>query len=154
MISKYIKLITFYSYVIKLKQFLFSHIAVWYFYFCEICVLILTIYETISEQIELKNGITLDYVFGFNTHFLINQLIGFILLGFFEIAIFIIFLLIKFLLKKDFLIKSKILTNNLFYHIIWILGFYITLIISICTIIYLISISHEGILWLIDKWQT
>lgn len=150
MIKKF-KHITLYNNIIKLKQYWHSHIAVWSFYFCEICILILTLYESISEQIDLKNGIVPDYIFGFKTYFLINHLLGFILLGLFNIALVIIFFIFKLIFKKIFLIKAKFFTQNNIYHAFWLLGIYITAIIVICITIYLASISYERILWLLDK---
>ena len=137
--------------IFKLKQQKWTHIVVAGFYICELCTLLLTFYETISEQIDLKNGIVPDYVFGFNTYLLLNQLIGFILLGFFEIILLIIFFILKFLSKKDFIIKTNFLLNNRIYHITWLLGIYITSIATFCVFIYLIIIAHEGIIWLIDQ---
>ena len=142
---------TLYNNIINLKQYWLSHIAVWSFYFCEICVIILTFYESISEQIDLKNGIVPDYILGFKTYFSINHLLSFILLGLFDIALVIIFFIFKLVFKKKFLIKAKIFTHNNIYHIFWTFGIYITAIIVICMTIYLISISYEGILWLLDK---
>ena len=107
--------------------------------------------ETIFELINLKNGIVPDYIFGFKTYFLINHLLGFILLGFFDIALVILFFIFKFAFKKIFLIKAKIFTHNNIYHIFWTFGIYITAIIIFCTTVYLISISYEGILWLMEK---
>lgn len=140
-----------YNHIIKMKPYWLSHIAVWSFLICEAFIFILTFYETISEQIDLKNGIVPDYILGFNTYFMLNQLIGLMLLGFFLIALFILFLIIKFLFKKNFLIKTNFLTNNFIYHVIWTFGIYATTIIFIFTTIYLVSISYEGILWLLDK---
>ena len=135
----------------KLKQQKWTHIVVAGFYICELCILLLTFYETISEQIDLKNGIVPDYIFGFKTYFLINHLLGFILLGLFDIALVIIFFIFKLIFKKIFLIKAKFFTQNNIYHAFWLLGIYITAIIVICMTIYLASISYEGILWLLDK---
>ena len=146
---KHFKQITLYNNIINFKQYWLTHIAVWSFYFCEVCVIILSLYENISEQINLKNGIVPDYIIGFKTYFLINQLIGFILLGVLGIILFILFFIIKLAFKKNFLIKSNFITNNFTYHVFWTFGFYITAIIVICMTIYLISISYEGILWLI-----
>jgi len=148
---KFLKKITLFNNIINLKQYWLSHIAILSFYFCEICVFILTLIETISEQIDLKNGIVIDYIFGFKTYFLINHLLGFILLGLFDIALLILFFIFKFIFKKNFFIKAKFFTNNHFYHIFWTFGFYITAIVVICMAIYLISISYEGFLWLLDK---
>ena len=148
---KFFKQITFYNNIINLKLYWLSHIAVWSFYFCEICIYILTLYETISEQIDLINGIVPDYIFGFKTYFLINHLLGFILLGLFDIALVIIFFVFKLVFKKIFLIKAKIFTHNYIYHIFWTFGIYITAITTICMTIYLASISYEGILCFFDK---
>ena len=148
---KFLKKFTLYDNIIKLKKYWFSHIAVIGLYLCEFCMLILTIYETILEQINLNNGIVPDYVLGFSTYLLLNQLISFIFLGFFEIILFITFIISKFLFKKVFIVKSKFLINNRFYHIIWIFGIYIASIIAICVFLYLIIIAHEGIIWLLDK---
>ena len=146
---KFLKQITLYNNIMNLKQYWFSHIAVWSLYFCEVCIFVLTLFETISEQIDLKNGIVPDYVFGFNTYLILNHLLGYILLGFFDIALVILFFIFKLVFKKNFRIKAKFFANNHIYHIFWAFGFYITAIIVICITIYLISISYEGILWLI-----
>lgn len=153
MISKYIKLITFYNYIIKLKPYWISHIAVAVFYIFETFAVALTMYITISELIGLKNGITPDYVLGFNTCFLLSHLIFYMLFGFFTIALFILFYILETKFKKNLIIKKGFLINNYIYHKIWLIGIYITLIISFCIFIYLITISYEGIKWLIDKWQ-
>ena len=49
-----------YNHIIKMKPYWLSHIAVWSFFGCEILIFILTLYETISEQIDLNNGIIPD----------------------------------------------------------------------------------------------
>ena len=85
MISKYIKLITFYNYIIKLKTYWISHIAVAVFYIFETFAVALTMYITISELIDLKNGITSDYVLGFNACFLLSHLIFYVLFGFLQL---------------------------------------------------------------------
>ena len=150
-IITYIKKITLYDNIIKLKPYLFSHLVVMSLYLCEFSIFIFTIYETVIEQLDLNNGIIPDYVLGFNTYLLLNQLIGFILLGFFEIIHFFIFFIYKFLFKKIFLFKNKFLTNNFIYHIFWTFGVYITIIIFIFTVLYLISISREGFVWLLNR---
>ena len=152
-ICKLIKKITFYQQVLKLKSFWISHIAVAGFYICEIFTLILTIFETLNEQYNLKNGIVQDYVFGFKIYFLLNHFLFFMFLGFCEIVLFILFVIIKFILKKDFIIKFKLFTNNTIYNFFWTIGFYVTFIISFCVFIYLIIIMKEGIIWLIEQWQ-
>ena len=148
-----IKKLTLYNQIIKLKSNIFFHVAVWCFYVCEISVFILTLCETIFQKIDIRNGIVPDYILDFSTDFLYNQLIGFMLLGFFEIILFIVFCFLNLSLIKKLLIKSRILNNNVIYHMFWIFGIYITIIIIICTLIYIISISMEGFLWLIDSWQ-
>lgn len=148
---KILKKITLYNNIIKLKTYWLSHIAVIGLYLSEFCMFILTIYETIIEKIDLNNGIVPDYVLGFNTCLLLNQLIGFILLGFFEITLFIIFFIFKFLFKKAFIVKSQFLMKNHIYHIIWLFGIYMVSIIAFCVFIYLIIIAYEGITWFLDK---
>ncbi len=148
---KLLKKIIFYDDIIKFKSFLVSHIAVWSFFVCEICIFILTFYETISEQIDLKNGITPDYIIGVDTYFLINNLIFYMLFGLFTTALFILFYILKTIFKKNLTIKKGFLTDNYIYHKIWLIGIYITLIISFCVFIYLIIISYECINWLLDK---
>ena len=137
--------------IYKLKQQKWTHIVVAGFYICELCTLLLTFYETVFEQIDLKNSIVPDYVLGFNTYLILNQLIGFILLGFFEIILLIVFFISKFMLKKEFIIKTNFFINNCIYHIIWLFGICMTSIITFCVFIYLIIITHEGIIWLIDQ---
>lgn len=138
-------------YFFHLKKQTWTHITVWSFFVCEAFVLILTAYETISEQIDLKNGIVPDYIFGLKTYFLINHLLGFMLLGLFEIILIIIFFIFKLVFKKKFLIKAKCFTHNNIYNYFWTFGFYITAIVTFCMAIYLVSISYEGFLWLLDK---
>ena len=148
---KFLKIITMYNNIIKLKSYWLSHIAIIVFYLCELCIFIMTIYETIIEQIDLNNGIVPDYVLGFNTYLLLNQLIAVIIFGFFEIILFIIFFISKFLFKKVFIVKSKFLTNNRTYHIFWVLGIYIALIIAFCVFVYLLIIAQDGIIWLLEQ---
>ena len=148
---KLLKKIIFYDEIIKFKSFLISHIAIWSLFVCEICIFILTFFETISEQIDLKNKIALDYILGFKTYFLLNNLIFYMLFGFFTIVLFILFYILKTIFKKNLIIKKGFLTDNYIYHKIWPIGMYITLIISFCVFIYLLTISYEGVKWLVDK---
>ena len=145
MLTNILKKIFAYNFIVKLKPFWVSHIAVAGFYICEICALILTISETLFEQIDLSNGITLDYVLGLKIYFVLNHIIFYTLLGFCEIillAILILLLIIKFLFKKNLILKIKtgFLLNNNTYHYIWVLGFYFVLVISFCTLIYLFTL--------------
>ncbi len=148
---KLLKKIIFYDEIIKFKSFLISHIAIWSLFVCEICIFILTFFEAISEHIDLKNGITPDYILGFNSYFLLNNLIFYMLFGFFTTVLFILFYILKTIFKKNLIIKKGFLTDNYIYHKIWLIGMYITLIISFCVFIYLLTISYEGVKWLVDK---
>ena len=147
---KFLRQITFYNYIIKLKSHLVSHIAVASFYLWEIIVLILTIYETILEQINISNGYIPDYVFGFKTYLLLNQFLGIIILGIYDIALLILFLVIIKFFKKNFMIKTKYLINSSTYNLAWTFGIYTTLLILLYTFVDIIRILLQGIIWLIE----
>ena len=136
-----------------MKKYWISHIAIGSFYVCECLILSLTICVTISEQVDLARGIVPDYVLGFNTYLLINHFILLFLLGLAEIILFIIFLFVRLIFRKSFLVNEPFLTTNFIYHIFWTLGFYVTFIITFCVFIYLITITHEGIVWIVDQWR-
>ena len=141
MIGKYINKYSFYNKLVKIKPFCVSHIAVLGLFISEILAII---YAFILHN-EDPNA---DYIIEFSLAFELSHFFAFMFFGFGVFLLFSSQFLIKTFFKKSFITNNEYLLNNRIYHIFWVLGSYISIILAFGTLIYILKLIGEGIEWL------
>ena len=139
MFGKYIKNLTLYNMVIKLKPFWVSHLSV-------LCLLLCEIFAIVYAFLLHNENPTADYIIEYPLAFALSHLCLFTILGFLEFLLFGSQILIKLFLKKCFITNNEFLLNNKIYHVLWVLVNYIAVILSISTFIYILNLIKDGLL--------
>lgn len=145
MFGKYIKNFTLYNQLIKLKPLWITHLSLISLLICEIL--------TIIDAFVLHNeDPTADYIIEYSTAFAISHYIDYMLLGFLLLLYLFFQILIKLLFNKIFTTKNKFLLNNKIYHFFWTIGTYISIILIIYTLCYVLTLTNEGLGWLYEQF--
>ena len=141
MFRKYIKKYLLYNELVKFKPYCVSHIALLGLFISEI----LAIIYTFILHNEDPNA---DYIIEYSFAFELSHFFAFMFFGFGVLLLFSLQFLIKTFFKKSFITNNKYLLNNKIYHIFWVVGSYISIILAFSTLIYILKLIGEGIEWL------
>ena len=121
----YIKQLTFYNQIMKLKKYLVSHFAIIFFYLLETIVIFSYLFENKNKKLLIFSTLIVSLV----------TFLAYMILIILNYAYLLI-------LKKELNVKNLFIINNKIYHIFWIISMYF---IIIGTTITLIAITEKFI---------
>ena len=138
--KEYIKKLTLYNKLIKLKPLWISHLSILF-------LLIFEISAIIDVFILHNEEPSADYIIDFPLAIKLSHFFAFLFLGILINLMYGFQIVIKIYLKKTFIVHNKFLLNNTIYHFFWVLTNYFTIFLAICTLPTVINMIKGWLEW-------